>query len=548
MNTTRMYRRLFFCAEAKIGDCGQYVRLGSFSAWRCRSRCARRCRSGGQVNAANARWWDGPAGLLRFWYPGAPGYIATPLVRRLGWFRAWRCRSLGAWRLRSRLKKYTDGSQVAGNGNFDGSERLLRFADSRNTAGKLADARIGPMNAPTDPDAAVIDVLVIGGGAAGLWFLDRACRCGYETLLLEPFQMGSGQTVASQGIIHGGLKYTLKGVLTGSADAIKQMPALWRKCLAGQSEPDLSATRMRSEFCYLWQTESIMSRAGMIGARAGLQVKPVTVGLEERPAILADCPGRVDRLDEQVLCPPSFISALAGPHQARLLEIESQLEVQIAQPGDVESVQIKDGVDRVATLRPRHVVLTAGAGNADLRVLIGLDAKVMQLRPLHMVMVRGPLPELNGHCVDGNKTRVTITSDRDSQGRTVWQIGGQISEEGVDMQPQQLIEHARRELKAVLPAFDATGTQWATYRVDRAEEATRGGHRPENIYAARQGNVITAWPTKLALVPVLADQIIQLLDPPATDIEFDPQRFSDWSRPQVAAGPWETTSTWYDQP
>ncbi len=60
----------------------------------------------------------------------------------------------------------------------------------------------------------------------------------------------------------------------------------------------------------------------------------------------------------------------------------------------------------------------------------------MQTRPLHMVLVRGELPHLNGHCVDGRTTRVTITSDTErsetsAAGRTVWQVGGQIAEIGV---------------------------------------------------------------------------------------------------------------------
>ena len=42
--------------------------------------------------------------------------------------------------------------------------------------------------------------------------------------------------------------------------------------------------------------------------------------------------------------------------------------------------------------------------------------------------VRGALPGLCGHAIEGAKTRVTITSDVDARGRTVWQLGGQVSE------------------------------------------------------------------------------------------------------------------------
>ena len=110
------------------------------------------------------------------------------------------------------------------------------------------------------------DVVIFGGGAAGLWLLDELVRDGYDAVLLEANALGSGQTVASQGIIHGGLKYTLTGLFNPSADAIKEMPGLWRDCMAGTRLPDLTATQRRSDFCYLWSTQSLMSKAGMFAA------------------------------------------------------------------------------------------------------------------------------------------------------------------------------------------------------------------------------------------------------------------------------------------
>ena len=46
-----------------------------------------------------------------------------------------------------------------------------------------------------------IEVVIFGGGAAGLWLLDELVRAGRSTLLLEAHELGSGQTIASQGII-----------------------------------------------------------------------------------------------------------------------------------------------------------------------------------------------------------------------------------------------------------------------------------------------------------------------------------------------------------
>ena len=55
------------------------------------------------------------------------------------------------------------------------------------------------------------DVVIFGGGVAGLWLLDELVRRGRDALLLESSRLGTGQSIAAQGIIHGGLKYSLAG-------------------------------------------------------------------------------------------------------------------------------------------------------------------------------------------------------------------------------------------------------------------------------------------------------------------------------------------------
>lgn len=391
-----------------------------------------------------------------------------------------------------------------------------------------------------------VETVIFGGGAAGLWLLDELVRRGRSALLVERHALGSGQTVASQGIIHGGLKYTLSGLLTRSAAAIREMPSVWRDCLAGRREPRLTGTRLRSPFCYLWRTDSVSSRVGMIGARFGLRVAPEAVDADNRPDVLGDCPGTVARLDEQVIAPDTLIADLAHRHSERIL-LAQTIELELDGPGRVRTVAIQHpDAKQTLKVRPAHVVLTAGGGNAELRRQAGLSPELMQRRPLHMVLARGPLPVLNGHCVDGSKTRVTITSDGDAAGRTVWQIGGQIAEAGVAMDECRLVAHARRELAAVIPGLDLSAVEWATYRVDRAERAVAGGARPDTPQVLHEGNVLTAWPTKLAFVPQLAlDLAESILSRSATEARVDIHLPAGWPRPPVARPPWETAAEWH---
>ena len=391
------------------------------------------------------------------------------------------------------------------------------------------------------------DVAIFGGGAAGLWVLDVLLARGHGAVLLESDRLGGGQTVCAQGIIHGGMKYTLNGVLSRSAAAIRDMPALWRDCLAGRREPHLTGTRVRADHCYLWRTGGVRGRLGMIGARIGLRAKPNPVPADERPEPLASCPGTVARINEPVIDPASLVKELGHRHHRCIMKVDARRGIVMDRDdgGRITGITLSaPGGDDRCRIEPRTVILTAGAGNAALAAMAGIGgAARQQERPLHMLMMRGRLPELNGHCVDGARTRVTITSDNDSDGRTVWQVGGQIAEDGVAMDTETLVRHGAAEIRAVLPGLDLGGVEWATYRIDRAEAA--GGGRPDDVFVTAVGNVIVAWPTKLSLVPRLAQRIIELVagppQPGRPAVAVAPDR---WPRPGLARPPWETQEQW----
>ncbi|MBL0927841.1 MAG: FAD-dependent oxidoreductase [Phycisphaerales bacterium] len=396
------------------------------------------------------------------------------------------------------------------------------------------------------PDPTIqADAIIFGGGVAGLWTLHELTRRGRAAILLEARALGQGQTLWSQGIIHGGLKYTLTGLLTGSAEAIRDMPALWRRCLAGEGTPDLRGVRLRAPSCWLWQTASLMSRVGMIGARVGLRVAPEVVEPARRPAVLRACPGTVAELAEQVIEPASLIAALAAPHAGRLMLTDPERTTLSA---DASGATVHAAfAGRGAVLRAPAVILTAGNGNAHLRRLAGLDPAAMQVRPLRMVLLRADpdrLPELNGHCVDGSRTRVTITTTADDSGRRVWQIGGQVAEDGVSMTPDEAIAHARAELLASVPGLNTEHAEWSTYDAPRAELAA-GGKRPEDVSLAEDGPIITAFPTKLALAPRLADRAAEAVarraPTPTGPGSCAPE---GWPAPAVAAGPWDEPRPW----
>jgi glycerol-3-phosphate dehydrogenase len=362
------------------------------------------------------------------------------------------------------------------------------------------------------------DVVIFGGGIAGLWILDELRRAGVDALLLEKRALGDGQTVASQGIIHGGLKYMFDGHVTGGVKAIAEMPVIWRECLAGKREPNLAETVIRSDSCYLWGTGSLKSRVFMAGSTIALRAAPEPVERENWPAALREVKGKVMKVPEQVIDPVSLMRTFAERNRGRIFSTESGAEA-------------------------KTIILAAGEGNADLRKRFGLAENVMQRRPLHMVMARGNLPELFGHCVGGAKPRITVTTARDSAGRTVWQIGGQIAEDGVKMSAAELVKHAAGELEECVAGLSLKGVELSTYRIDRAEAVTGSGQRPDDVHILKERNVLTVFPTKLALAPRLAQRVMEELNiehPTSND-----EHRSEAEEPPVAKPPWEREGQWF---
>lgn len=392
-----------------------------------------------------------------------------------------------------------------------------------------------------------VNAVIFGAGAAGLWTLDAVRRTGRSALLLEATALGDGQTISSQGIIHSGLKYSLHGLLTSAAREARDAVELWKQCFAGTGVPDLSGVKILSPACYLWGTDSAASKIGMLGARIGLRSTPQNVPPAERPAALAKCSGAVYRIDEEVLSPQSFLENLAAPNRDAIFHYDATVPVEFDQsaPGNVRAVTVASpGIGERLTVAADYFLFTAGNGNADLRTRAGFPSEKMQRRPLHVTLARGPLPEFYGHCIEGAKTRITITSGRDAEGRTVWQIAGNLAEDCVAMDREALILKAQQEVAATLPAVDLHGTEWTTFRIDRAEGSTLTGGRPDSFKLFTDGNVLTAWPTKLVLAPKLAAElasfVVQASPRTASLVELN----ATWPHPAVAPPHWDRPQTW----
>src|SRR3990167_3368504 len=392
---------------------------------------------------------------------------------------------------------------------------------------------------------AAADIVIFGGGIAGLWLLNRLRQSGFSAILLESGYLGGGQTHKAQGIIHGGMKYALQGTFTRDAHAMRDMPQVWKQCLQGNGEIDLSHVPVLSSQHYLWSQNKFTSKLAGLFANLALTNKVESLPKENYPAVFQHpaFKGEVFSLDEMVIDVPLLVRELVKANQDAIFKIEPlcEHELKFNEQGNLVSATVYMAGKSIE-IKAQHFVFTAGAGNEIIIHKLKTRDVAMQRRPLHMVLVKMPFDyPLYGHCLGlGPRPRITITTHRTQDGSTIWYLGGQIAEDGITRDSDAQIKAARTELQALFPWLDFSGAIFFTFIIDRAEPLQKNGYKPETSYTKTIQNMTIAWPTKLALAPKLAQEI--LIQIQAAHIQpkiFDTRELRSWPIPPLARPIWE---------
>ena len=377
------------------------------------------------------------------------------------------------------------------------------------------------------------DIAIIGGGITGLWLLSLLKSKGYSALLFEKSKLGAGQTLASQGMIHGGLKYDLDGVISGASETIASMPEIWRQCLAGEGAIDLSKTSCLAWQYYLFSDGGLGSRfSTFLGSRA-IRGGPRRLRREEFPAPFSDdgFKGVVYEIPDVIIDTHSLITTLAQASEENLIEA-SPVPIPRDDAG-IAGLSLEDGTQ----INAQYFIFAAGTGNESLLTESNIPIAT-QRRGLHQVLVKGDLPFLNGHAVSiasRGKPRFTITS-YPAGSDTIWYLGGDLAETGVKRTYEEQVDFVREELASFLPSVKTDSCLFKTLLIDRAEPKEKNKLRPDKPLCIRHGNVVVCWPIKLTLVPLLAQEVVsKITDPPFPSRDLIPDTFK---RAQIGKNPW----------
>lgn len=348
------------------------------------------------------------------------------------------------------------------------------------------------------------DMIIFGGGVAGLWLANTLKRAGYNIIVIEKDKLGAGQTLASQGMIHGGQKYVLQGAMTKHAASIAKMPERWDSSLEGWGEIDLTSVQVLSQDQIMWPAGTALSQAAVLGAAKLVNAATTKLKADDYPEVLKlkkKFKGPVYQLPEKVLDIRSLLVALAKNLKGRLLQGE---------PTEV----LPDGQVAVAgeALRAQLLIFTAGTGNETALELLKVKEKQTQRRPLRQIMVRTMPYALYGHGIVGApKPRVTITSHPIARNEYVWYLGGAVAEEGAKMDEAAALAHAKKEMMEIFPDLEWDTKEWATWYGDRAEPFDEKGDLPPGPFIHQRGRILLAWPSKLTFAPALSDHVFDWL-------------------------------------
>jgi len=355
-----------------------------------------------------------------------------------------------------------------------------------------------------------VDCLVIGAGIAGLWTRVSLERAGYSVLTLERSGAGDGQSIASQGILHRGLKYQLSPAAAKAASELGAASKVWDDCLAGRGEIDLRGVQTLAERMHMWAPPGGVG--GLLAkVTAGMATLTMTSAAERLDASRwprclegADPATAVYEVVERCVDVASLLGVML--HAGRT-PLARGVAVSIAADAHGATVVLADG----ESVRASCVVACAGGGNAEIAGMVGLRAEsVMQTRPLKMVAMRGAPFELNGHCIQpmSDKPRLTVTTTG-GEGDRYWWLGGGLAEDGVSRTDAEQVAAARDAVRACVPWADLKQASFSVYSIDRAEGRTAEGKRPDGPVVLEHGRVLLAWPTKLALAPTLATEVVR---------------------------------------
>lgn len=377
-----------------------------------------------------------------------------------------------------------------------------------------------------------IDIVIFGAGIAGLWAFHRLKALGYDVLLLEKDSIGGQQTMAAQGIIHSGLKFTIAGKVNKLAENMSQMPVRWRNALSGAGEIDLTGVTVNANSQYLLIPRGFIGGLTNIITRKLLGSGVRDISKKDWPTELKNSgfDGSMIHMGELVVDVPSLVRALAEPYRDCIKKVEA----------DPFTFLEKHNI------AAERIVFSSAASNLEIAAQRGDDGGLeTQHRPLLQGFIKNAPFPLFAHLIGkSEKPIATITTHTTIDNELVWYLGGGVAERSKGDDPENVYQDIKDALKKYLPAVDTNDFEWAALPIDRVEGKSKTDQwMPDTPTLHNTENALYAWPTKLTFAPLLSDMIVADIEKQGIIPSKTISDFSSLEDVDYAIAPWDKV-TW----
>jgi hypothetical protein len=359
-----------------------------------------------------------------------------------------------------------------------------------------------------------VDVLIAGGGIAGLLVAKNLSDLGYRCMLLESTAVASEQSGHSHGYLHRGYIYLDSEALVRELRGAKEA---WSDLISDQRSQHTNCSYIGFE------NRQVAVQASQTWNNCGLVINNLPSKRWPK-SLMASNLSVVCRTDEQSFNIPQLLENLL-PHLRSVHLIT----------GSVERLSTGDSVDRCADImvdgkprrvRARFVILAAGTGNS--RILsntIGRFRSLPTTRTSFMMVIRGSALQPLSLILPEHQFYGLFLVSRRTKDDVVWLISNYLSYGGLcderGTAGRTWATATLRTLDLIFPHLRRKRLLWGQYAAPKAEFRRDPEKLPGNTAIEKLGfeNVLALWPTKLTLGPIIArrvqDHVVARLGNPA---------------------------------
>jgi hypothetical protein len=344
------------------------------------------------------------------------------------------------------------------------------------------------------------DVVVVGGGAQGLWALNELRDANYSVVLLEREQLGCQQTGHAQVYLH-------RGYVRAKAKWIEYYKAIWPHWETWLQQRGVEIGERRSIFGLINQDKSIsrLWKATGLNFDRNCAIPGVLKG-----GVIKRCMAS----PEIAIDGSWLLSELAGKGDS-ILKVAELVSVVAENNTHGAQVVAKLSDGQMVKLKCRAILFCAGLENNGLLDRWFPGSPTQPEKDAHVLVIRGSnqvLPELCGVFPHNNFLFVV---NRRLNDENIWLVSDDAAWKG-KAEPEWIAE-VLKSLAKVAPTVmsQQDRLQWGIYKGRKAEFFSEESQDPEwvppldyGIVKIANRPVWVAWPARLTAVPLVAKQIL----------------------------------------